>query len=312
MTHSRPAPVALNGNGPRIGLALGGGGAKGLAHIPILEVFDELGTLPCMIAGTSIGAILGALYAAGMPAVEIRRGIEQLMAEPQSWKQIFESKPLFAWLEFIDIEIGRSSLLKADTFLKGLAEAIGVERFEDLPVPLKVVATDFWARDEVVYDSGPIIPAIAASFAIPGIFKPQLQDGRVLVDGGCVNPVPYDLLLDHCDIVVAVDVMGKREPGEDLIPSYTDTVFNGLQIAEKAILREKFKAHPPDIFVDVEIRDVRVLDFHKTARVYEQTEAAVKFLRAQLPLAIEQFQDRSRKKPHRVKAAFQHLRALVR
>jgi NTE family protein len=99
--------------------------------------------------------------------------------------------------------------------------------------------------------------------------------------------VPYDLLIDHCDIVIAVDVMSKREPGEDLIPSFTETVFNGLQIAERSILQQKFKLQQPDIFVDMEIHGVRVLDFHKSSLVYEQATPAVEFIRRELPKALE-------------------------
>ena len=149
-----------------------------------------------------------------------------------------------------------------------------------------VVAADFWARKEVVFDSGPIIPAVAASFALPGIFRPVVLDGRVLVDGGSVNPVPYDLLFDECDIVVAIDVMGTRTPDEDLLPSYSETLFNTFQIAEETILNEKMKARPPSIYIEPEIEDVRVLEFHKADQIYEQTRPARDRLRRELEASI--------------------------
>jgi NTE family protein len=266
-----------------IGIALGGGGAKGLCHVSMLGVLDELGVRPHMIAGTSIGAIIGAIYASGRTADEIRTGLDALTAVPRSFREVISAaKQLPSWLDFVGVEVGRSSLLKVDTFLGGLQGVLGVSTFEQLRIPLKVVAADFWAREEVVIDAGPVIPAIAASFAMPGIFKPVVLDGRVLVDGGSVNPLPYDLLFDACDVVIAVDVIGRRTRRGDLLPSYTETLFNSFQIAEKTILREKMKARPPTIYVEPEIHDVRVLEFHKAERIYEQAAPARERLKRSL------------------------------
>jgi NTE family protein len=261
---------------PKIGIALGGGGAKGLAHIPMLQALDRHSVKPCQIAGTSIGAIMGTLYAAGIPADRIHEGISELVAPPKSLTEVFETKRLFAWLEYFDIDISRGSLLHVDRFLDELEEVIGVSTFEELTTPLKIVAADFWKREEVVFDSGPIIPAVAASFALPGIFRPVVQDGRVLVDGGSVNPLPYDLL--DCDYIIAIDVLGQRSPSEDLLPSYSETLFNTFQIAEKAILTEKMKRRPPDVYIEVQVRDVRMLDFHKSEAIFKQAEPAVREL----------------------------------
>ena len=163
---------------------------------------------------------------------------------------------------------------------------MGVSTFEQLSIPLKVVASDFWARAEAVFDSGPIVPAIAASFALPGIFKPVVLDGRVLVDGGSCNPLPYDLLLDDCDVVVAIDVAGVRTPGDDLLPSYSETLFNTFQIAAKTILNEKIRSRPPTIYIETEIRDVRVLEFHKAKEIYEQSAPAAERLKRELGAAL--------------------------
>ena len=267
----------------RIGIALGGGGAKGLCHVSMLGVLDELGVRPHMIAGTSIGAIIGAIYASGQTGDEIRSRLDALTAVPRSFREVVSAaRQLPSWLDFIGVEIGRVSLLKVDTFLSGLQTVLGVSTFEELAIPLKVVAADFWAREEVVIDTGAVIPALAASFAMPGIFKPVVLDGRVLVDGGCVNPLPYDLLLDHCDIVIAVDVTGRRRVRPALLPSYTETLFNTFQIAAKTIVREKMKARPPTIHVEPEIHDVRVLEFHKAERIYAQAAPAREDLKRRL------------------------------
>jgi NTE family protein len=248
----------------------------------MLEVLDELGARPHRISGTSIGAIMGAVYASGLPAKDMRAGIAELTAMPQSLMEWFDAKKLPAWLDFIDIDIGRGSLLQIDSFLERLEQVLGVSSFEDLETPLQVVAADFWAREEVVFSSGPIIPAVAASFALPGIFKPLVMEGRVLVDGGCVNPIPYDLLMDDCDIVIAVDVSGTRRPPGDLLPSYSETLFNIFQIAEETIVNQKLKAQPPAILVAPEIDDVKVLEFHKADQILEQSKPARAQLRREL------------------------------
>jgi NTE family protein len=261
---------------------LGGGGAKGLAHILMLQTLDAAGVRPAAIAGTSIGAIMAVLYAAGKTGDEIHAGITELVATPKTLYQAIEAKQLFAWLDYLDLEIGRGSILQVDRFLDDLEQAMGVSRFEELQIPTKIVATDFWQREEVVFESGPIIPAVAASFAIPGIFKPVVMGDRVLIDGGSVNPLPYDLLAEQCDLVIAIDVMGQRRPEEGLLPSYSETLFNTFQIAEKSIIREKFKRRPPDIYVEVAVEGVRALDFHKVDAIYEQARPAQRELQALL------------------------------
>jgi len=266
--------VTKMGRVEKIGIALGGGGAKGLAHIAMLEVLDALECVPHRIAGTSIGAIIGVMYASGRSAAEIREAVAELTAAPRALRAVLEARQLPGWIEYIGVEIGRGSLLKVDKFLAELEDVIGVDRFEQLPIPLQVVATDFWAREQVVLCEGPIIPAVAASFALPGIFKPVVMDDRVLVDGGIVNPLPYDLLLDACNIVIAIDVIGSRRPSANRMPSYSESIFNTFQIAAKTILREKIKAHPPTIYIEPDINEVRVLEFHKAEEIYAQSEPA--------------------------------------
>ena len=157
----------------KIGIALGGGGARGLAHIVMLEALDDLGVRPCAMAGTSIGAVIGVFYAGGMPARRIREHVADLTALPESFEEAIKERRLFGWLDYIDLKISRNSIFRIDKFLDHIDETLGISRLEDLPIPLKVVATDFWGHQEVVLESGLIEEAVAASFAIPGIFKPQ-------------------------------------------------------------------------------------------------------------------------------------------
>ena len=262
----------------KIGIALGGGGARGLAHIVMLEALDDLGVRPCAMAGTSIGAVIGVFYAGGMPARRIREHVADLTALPESFEEAIKERRLFGWLDYIDLKISRNSIFRIDKFLDHIDETLGISRLEDLPIPLKVVATDFWGHQEVVLESGLIEEAVAASFAIPGIFKPVMQHGRVLVDGGMVNPVPYDLLQDECDIVIAVDVITPRTARKDKKPSFTDSIFSSFQIAEKTIVRQKIKNRPPTIYIEPRIEDVLALDFHKAEKIYAQAEPAKKQL----------------------------------
>lgn len=268
---------------PRIGLALGGGGAKGIAHVLMLEVFDELGIRPHRIAGTSIGAVMGALYAGGMSGAGIHALIDRLtVSEDESWMESVFDEEVLRWLEFIDPTTARGGLIESGAFIRFLREQITVERFADLRYPLQVVATDFWQRDAVVFDSGELFPAVQASMAVPGLFPPVQYRGRLLVDGGLVNPVPWDLLLDDCDLVVAVDVLGERTAGEEAIPSVTEITFNSFQIMQAAIIAEKLRRQPPAIYIRPDIENVRVLEFYKAGQILAQSRPARDRLRREL------------------------------
>ncbi len=265
-----------------VGLALGSGGAKGLAHIAILETLDEMDVQVSAISGTSIGAIIGTLYAAGLSADGIREAVDGLLHMPGNLKEIWTAKRPLGWLEFLSLDLKRSHLLHAEPLMREIRELLTAERIEDLEIPMKIVAADFWNRTEVVFETGPILPAIRASFCLPGIFRPVVIDDQVLVDGGCVNPVPFDLLRDECDIVIAVDVLGKRVRTGDSLPGFMEALFNTFQIAEKSIATQKMNSHPPDIYIEPGIRDVRMLDFQKAARIYEECGKDCEMLRERL------------------------------
>jgi NTE family protein len=269
--------------GDTVGLALGGGGARGLAHILMLEVLDELQIRPHRIAGTSIGAVIGAMYAAGMSAREIRGLVDRLtVADDESWLASLFEQDGSRWWDFIELRLGGGGLIDTGAFASFLVETIGVSSFDQLSIPLKVVAADFWKREQVVFETGSLSPAIQASIAIPGLFNPLQHHGRVLVDGGLVNPVPYDLLFDDCDIVVAIDVSGNRQPKSDDGPGYFETLFNTLQITQAAILREKMKHRPPHVYIRPPLEDIRVLDFNRVNEIYQQSAPARNRLRIAL------------------------------
>lgn len=265
-----------------IGLALGSGGARGLAHLPVLEALADMGLRADRVAGASIGAVVGALYASGIPPREIRREVLALLGENGDRGQGLLSRDYSQLLSLIDPNFGITGLLKGDRFLKHLARLMQVSRFEELEIPLSVVATDFWRREQVVLDSGDLLPAVRASMALPGIFTPVTMDGRVLIDGGAVNPVPFDLLLGDCDIVIGVDVMGRRSPDGDPEPDFLEAVFNTFQIMQHSIVREKLRVAQPQIMLRMEAPGVKVLEFYKVEEILAAAEPEVGRLRVEL------------------------------
>ncbi|MCG5500877.1 patatin-like phospholipase family protein [Ectothiorhodospira lacustris] len=289
-----PGPAGA-AHAPRVGLALGSGGARGLAHVLVFEVLEELGVTPHRIAGSSIGAIMGALYAAGLSSGDIHDAIDTLtVAHDESWFDSLLNREWTRWIKFVEPFGAKGGLMKSDAFVKFLGETAGVNRFEELKIPLQVVATNFWERRMAVFDSGEIWPAVQGSMAMPGLFSPVSLGDKVLVDGGLTNPVPYDLLLEDCDITIAVDVLGMREPGNGSDngggngnPSYFDNSFNTFQIMQFSILEEKLRRVRPDILIRPKISNVRVLEFHRFESIFEQSRPATDQLRSELKTLLE-------------------------
>ena len=239
----------------RIGLALGGGGAKGLCHIAFLKALDEMGFKPSVIAGTSIGAIVGAFYAAGVSGAQMEEIITKVRVLDIN-KMVDFSGPL------------ASAFLKGKGVERFFHKHIPAQKFKDLKIPLKVVATDFWRRREVVFESGELIPAIRASMSIPGLFKPVKIGDTVLVDGGVVNPLPYDIIRKRCDLLIAIDVSGeKTPPGRKPIPSLRESVMSSFQIMQTAIVEHKMRISQPDIYIKPELKNIRVLEFYRYAEI---------------------------------------------
>lgn len=257
----------------KIGLTLGGGGAKGFAHLPVLEVFDELGIKPYCITGTSIGSIMGALYASGHSARDIVEMIVPMLpAKNASFADMIRGKELFRFLDLIDphFSLKPQGLLKGEKFLEFLYTEMKVNAFEELVIPFKAVAADFWRSEQVVFDSGELLPALRASMAIPYIFTPVKIDDRILVDGGLVNNVPHDLLHNDCDIRIAVDIMGEQSIDKTKTPSPLDAIFHTYDVMQDSIADAKLEAHPVDIYLRPPLMDIGLLDFHKARDIYHQ------------------------------------------
>ena len=274
----------------RVGIALGGGGVRGLAHISLLQVLDDLHIRPAVISGASMGAIIGALYASGMSAREIRVTIEKyLILKNDTWQAVIRKREeLLKWVSGFKPHFSRGGLINAEGVLNLLISEIKVDSFEKLEIPLLVVAADYWSAEEVVFEKGNLLPAIQASMAVPGVFAPVSIDGRVLVDGGVVNMVPYDLLTSRADFIIAVNVSRVRFPSRRELPNALESVLGTFDIMQTTILTHKLERLKPDIYVWPQIRNVRMLDFGKTQEVLAQTVPAAEELRNELSIKFRQ------------------------
>ncbi len=269
-------------------LALGAGGANGIAHVAVLETLDELGVRPRRIAGSSIGAVVGALYASGLSGREIRELVMRsfTMEEDRPLGDLL-SEDAVRWAELIEVDLGNGGLLSSDGIMAFLIDTLEAERFETLELPLLVVAGDLWTRDQVVMREGNLASALRASMALPGVFQAVRREGRTLVDGGTVNPVPFDLLSDDCEFVIAVDVAGVRTPPENGEAGYFETVFNAAKVMQQSIVSAKRQVGEPDLYLAPAIRDIRSLEFHRAEEVFEQARPAQERLRRELPALLD-------------------------
>ena len=194
---------------------------------------------------------------------------------------------LLKWFQFFRLKNGRQAVLSPNGFLEFLLENMGVKTFEELKIPFRAIATDFYREEEVVFSSGDILPAIKASMSIPGVFEPVVHEGRVLVDGGVVNNLPYRDLKKECDAVIAVDVIPSRDPEETDPPSLTDSVMGMFDSLMNEVVRFKLRESPPDIYYRPDLHGVRTLDFDKIEQVYKQTDESIDRFREDLKALLE-------------------------
>lgn len=273
-------------SGPSIGLALGGGSARGLAHIPMLEVFDELGLKPSVIAGCSIGALVGAAYAGGMSAREIRDWAEMLLANRLGALRYAFGEKRINPFDFLALK-GLASLHLQGETLVGLALPETLPKLiEELPIPFKVIATDFDMMEERVIESGPLRKAIAASIAIPGVILGPQYDGHTYVDGGVTNPVPFDHVRLGVDIVVAVDVTGRPRAANGANRSNIELAVGSLLILFHQVAGLRRAITPPDIYIRPAIGDFAGGDFFRIKEVMEQSAAAKDQLKRELEARV--------------------------
>lgn len=288
----------------RIGVALGGGGARGLAHIHVLKALDDLGIKPAHIAGSSIGAIMGAAYAGGMTGREIEDFALSSFATPRVLAgRLWATRPP-NFKEFWADGGFRLGQLNARRVLSAFLPVGMPKRFDELSIPMTVMATDFYARRELAIRSGDLTSALAASAALPAVFRPVRRDGLVLLDGGIYSPLPFDQLRDVADVTIAVDVNGGPEGDGSTIPAPLQAMIGASQLMQQSLIETKLMIDPPDILFRPPVARFGVLDFMKTriilnatASLYEEAKTAIGRLleapRFDLDRAIEHLNGRA-------------------
>jgi NTE family protein len=209
----------------------------------------------------------------------------------------------------------RASLLSPALLLDQVLPSKVPRDFAGLAIPFKAVATDFYAQEQVVLDTGDLRQAVAASIALPALFSGVEHEGRLLMDGGLVNPLPFDVLAGTADIVVAVDVTGASSgPGRRLQPSPLSALVASSQVLQRSIVREKLKVSRPDIYIDVDVDRFQVLEFHRFKEVLAAAQPAKEQLQRQLQrvLASETVETVLALEPPRRKPRLARLRRLAR
>jgi NTE family protein len=257
-----------NSSSPTVAIAFGGGGARGLAHIHVIEALDEMGIKPVALTGSSIGAIMGAGMAAGMTGAEIREFALSTVGRPREvMNRIWSLRPTtLSDMVAGGIRIGQYNL---ERILKAFLPELLPADFKDLKIPLHVTATDYYGNSEILIGEGDLFQALAASAAIPAVFMPVRINDRIMIDGGVFNPVPFEYLLGKADIVVGIDVVGWPAGDPALIPSRIDSLFGASQLMMQSIISMKLNVHKPHVFLAPDVGRFKVLDFMKAAEVLE-------------------------------------------
>lgn len=266
--------VQLAAKGARIGLVLSGGGASGVGHIPVLQALDDLGLRPSAIAGTSIGALIGAIYAAGMPAEAIRAHFLHLGKRPmaQLWRSARRgglrfNRGLLAW----------DAIKFADDILPSSVPA----DFSALEIPLCTVATDFHAHEANCFSEGPLRAAIGASIAVPGVFRPVELNQRVYIDGGIIENLPLTRL-PEVDIVLAVNVFTDPPLKHTKRPGNIGAIAGSLRTMICKHVDAALAQHPPDILITPQFDHGGPANLWRVAQMLESADASRAETAAQL------------------------------
>jgi NTE family protein len=253
----------------KIGLALGSGAARGLAHISVLESLDGMGLKPDSISGCSMGALVGAAYAAGFSGAALRAHALEVLANPVKLASGLVAARVGRVLDFFSAG-ANPVLADAEALLATFWPAGMPESFADLAIPFVAVATDLHAREAVVMREGLLKSAVAGSIAIPGLIRPVRRDGRMLVDGVSVDPVPVAALPQDCRVRIAVEVNavpGQAYPdGGDAVPAF-DALLAGYAVMEHSLMRARFAACPPEVHLVPDVGCFRPFDFVRAREI---------------------------------------------
>jgi NTE family protein len=313
----------------RIGLVLSGGGARGAAHVGVLKVLEELRVPIDAIAGTSMGAVVGGLYAAGLSAADIERELTSI-----DWEDAFRDRPARSLLNFrrraedadflVQLPLGfregrfflPSGLIQGQKLTQRLRELTlgmaGIDDFDELPTPFRAVATDLETGDAVVIGSGDLAGALRASLSAPGIFAPVERDGRLLVDGGIANNLPIDVARGMgVDVLIVVDVSLPPAPRDRLgsVGNVTNQMLTLLLRRQSEQQLDMLGEH--DVLIRPELGDASSFNFTRLARIVEAgRRAAVAMQPELLPLSLDVARYQAFRAARRVEPIQMHVRAV--
>lgn len=275
----------------KVGLALGGGGARGIAHIGVLKVLEEEGIQVDAISGTSFGAIVGAMYAQNPDALQLEHRVLEFLNSPAFRrtkiffiKRHFEEKKnksfvtsVKSYLQkgiFWGVSLQKTSFITEENFLSQIDGVLDDTVIEETAIPFCAVATDLTNGQEVVLKKGPIQRAVAASCAIPGVFPPISIDGLKLVDGGWVNQAPVSPLLElESDFLMAVSI-SEEDHGPKNFESGVDVVLRANEIT-RCILSDK-QIKMSDFVIRPEVGDIHWSDFWRFEEAMARGEEAAR------------------------------------
>jgi|WetSurSiteA1Bulk_404760.scaffolds.fasta_scaffold02519_3 NTE family protein len=279
---------------PKIGLVLGGGGAKGAAHIGVLKVLEEQKIPVDYIAGTSMGAIVGALYASGLTADELEKVITAI-----DWNDVFSGDPDrrdidyrrkqedFQHLSKISVGISDGKVLTPKGLIKDqkvnvlfetlMLHTADINDFDKLPIPYRAVAADLETGDMVVIKGGRLADAARASMSVPGAFPPIELNGRFLIDGGIVRNVPIDIVREMgADIIICIDV-DKPLPKREELGGSLSILNQMIDIMMKKNVKDQIKTlGSQDVYINPELGELGSTDFDKAAEIARRGEKAAR------------------------------------
>ncbi|MCC6890670.1 MAG: patatin-like phospholipase family protein [Hyphomicrobiales bacterium] len=268
-------------------LALGGGGARGIAHVAVLEVLDELGLRPAAIAGSSVGAMIGAAYAAGMSGRDIRRHIIRLAHNRTEVLRRLLAARAGNFASLFSGGFGSATQIDGEKFCEHFLPATVPQEFAALRIPLLVIASDLYRREQVVLASGSLRQAVAASIALPTLVRPVVIGERVLIDGGATNPLPFDPLRGRADAIVAVDISGEPNETRRDIPTPWEAILATVLVMGQAITSEKLKHGAPDLIIRPKVGLFRTLDFFQASAILRVCEGGKAEIRDKLKALLE-------------------------
>jgi len=297
-----PASVTRTGTRPRVGVAFGGGSARGLAHVGVIRWFEEHRIPIDLAAGTSMGALVGGFFATGLNADELDQLLGTIDWDTLFGSSTFEFKNIRrkadgrAYPSYIEFGLKRGIVAppalnsgeQVDRFLARVtAPYSDVDRLDDLPTPFRAVAVDLVSASQLIIDTGPLASAMRASMSLPLIFPPVDREGRILVDGGLLNNVPADVVRAMgADRVVAINV-GDLENPESLDLSMLQAANNSVTAMMRASTR--IGLLQADVQINVPLKDYGSLDWRRSPELVREGYKAAEAMRDQLlPLAVSE------------------------